>query len=218
MKKILISSETILTSKRKQNVKLAIYLFLVLSQWGCSLAEPESVNGLLADNVDHQKISANQPLKTQKKQMYPLKGKATENGKSGFKQNTLSQNTKAQQKTHEFQAQKHQKLLNAIEENSFPRIVNSPNGKQPPKSAIRNILAQNNNRINNDVASDLAARNINFLNERARPPQDQRATGTVNSMNENGIASHEKPRGYSNLHPATIGRISYRGKAEIHTR
>ena len=211
MKKILVFSESILISTRKQNVKLAIYLFLVLLQWEFCLAEPESVNGLLADNVNHQKISENEPLKTQKKQMYPLKG--NDNGKSSFNQNTPSQNTKAQQKTHEFQAQKHQKLLNAIEENAFPRIVNSPNNKKPPQSAIRNILARTNPRINNEVATDLAARNINFLNERARPPQNQRTTGTINSMNENGIASHEKPKGYPNLHPATIGRISYRGKA-----
>jgi hypothetical protein len=217
MKKILISSETILMSKRKQNVKLAIYFFLVLSQWECSSAEPESVNGLLADNVNHQKISENQPLKTQKKQMYPLKDRTTENGKDGFKQNTLPQNTKVQQKARIFKAQKHQKLLNAIEENYFPRINNSPNSNKPPQSAIRNILAQNNNRINNEVASDKAARNINFLNERARPPQNPRATGTVNLMNENEIASNEKPKGYPNLHPATIGRISYKGKSKIRT-
>jgi hypothetical protein len=40
-----------------------------------SLAEPETVNGLLADNINHQTTS-NEALKTQKKQ-YPLKGKAS---------------------------------------------------------------------------------------------------------------------------------------------
>ena len=183
---------------------------MVLSslQWECLLAEPETVKGLLADNIGHPATS-NQALQTQKKQ-YLLKGRTSDNEKS--ESNDQASKIKTP-KIHEIQAQKHQKLLNAIEENAFPRLISSSNNERPPQSAIRNLLTETNNRIKNELASDLAARNINFLNERARPPQNQRTTGTINSMNENGIASHEKPKGYPNLHPATIGRISYRGKA-----
>ena len=147
---------------QKQKIKATKYVFLVVIlfciQWELISADPESVEGLLADNIDHG-AAENQPLKTKKKQ-YPLNGENV-NGKNSFKNKNTQ--PKKLQKLHEFQAQKHQKLLNAIEENDLPRIISSSRGQKVPSSAIRNLLANKEARVRNKYDSDLAERNINFL-------------------------------------------------------
>ena len=194
---------------RKQKINVTTCVFLIIFttclQWEYTLADPESVEGLLADNIDHS-ATANQPLKTKKKQ-YPL----TEESGNG---NKNSQPTKPQ-KLHEIQAQKHQKLLNAIEENDLPRIISSSRGQKSPSSAIRNLLANNEARARNEYASDLAARNINFLNERARPQQNQGGFGKPTSGNDFPKLLKGKEKDLSRFHPDTIGRISFRGKQQI---
>lgn len=197
--------------KQKQKIKATKYVFLVVIlfciQWELISADPESVEGLLADNIDHG-AAEKQPLKTKKKQ-YPLNGQNV-NGKNVFK----DKNTQPRklQKLHEIQAQKHQKLLNAIEENDLPRIISSSRGQKAPSSAIRNLLANKEARARNEYASDLAERNINFLNERARPQQNQ--GGFVKSTSGNNFPESfkGKEKDLSRFHPDTIGRISYRGK------
>lgn len=195
---------------QKQKIKARKYFFLVVSlillQWELTSADPESVEGLLADNIDHR-APENQPLKTKKKQ-YPLADENV-NGNNVFK-NKNTQASKAQ-KLHEFQAQKHQKLLNAIEENDLPRIISSSRGQKASSSAIRNILASNEARARNEYASDLAERNINFLNERARPPQNQGGFAKSTSGNNFPESFKGKEKDLSRFHPDTIGRISYRG-------
>ena len=212
--KNLFGSPNLTSSTRtiqKQKIKATKYIFLVVSliflQWELTSADPESVEGLLADNIDHR-APEHQPLKTKKKQ-YPLAGE-NENGNNVFK-NKNTQASKAQ-KLHKFQAQKHQKLLNAIEENDLPRIISSSRGQKSPSSAIRNILASNEARARNEYASDLAERNINFLNERARPPQNQGGFAKSTSGNNFPESLKGQERDLSRLHPDTIGRISYRGK------
>ena len=190
---------------RKQKLKVTTYVFLIIFttclQWEYTLADPESVEGLLADNIDHS-ATANQPLKTKKKQ-YPL---TEEIG---------NENKNSPKKLHKIQAQKHQKLLNAIEENELPRIISSSRGQKSPSSAIRNLLANNEARARNEYASDLAARNINFLNERARPQQNQVGIGKPTSGNDFPKSLKGKEKDLSRFHPDTIGRISFRGKQQI---
>ena len=67
--------------------------------------------------------------------------------------------------------------------------------------------------IKNKISSDLASRNINFLNERARPSPAPAKFASFNQQNQNGVFGGEnKGKSPSSLHPDTIGRISYRGK------
>jgi len=77
--KNLFGSPNLTSSTRtiqKQKIKATKYIFLVVSliflQWELTSADPESVEGLLADNIDHR-APEHQPLKTKKKQ-YPLAG------------------------------------------------------------------------------------------------------------------------------------------------
>ena len=202
-------SEHVATTKRKPHLQQNTFcLLLIVSSLLLepSLADPETVKGLLADNINHQKVALN----TQKKQ-YSLKTNLLSTERNNLR-SAKRENTK--QKLHEIQAQKHQKLLDAIEENAFPKVVNSPSNKNLTPSPIQRLyLKEANNRIKNKFATDLASRNINFLNERARPPQNQQGQPLLNYRNENRITESDGSarKNHPNLHPDTIGRISYRG-------
>ena len=50
----------------------------------------------------------------------------------------------------------------------------------------RKALIERNNGFGNNKVSDKAERNINFLNERARPPQRDGRTGAAPFSNYNG--------------------------------
>ena len=197
-----------LNPKRTRITKLTIWLCVAVLSLLCqsSLADLETVDGLLANNVNN-KATSNEALKTQKKQ-YPRKWIT---GDEANHAKNKTSNTKLK-KWREFQAQKHQKLNNAIQENSRFQVNRKSNEDKQLRPTFQNVLVARNNQIKNKLASDAAARNINFLNERARPPRNREATGSGNTLNQNGL---EQPKNnlirYPSLHPDTIGRISYRG-------
>ena len=207
MKEVLVPIKSSKCIKHNSRLYVSCILILLLSlEWKFTAADPETAKGLLADNVDHRHGTSQEALKTQKKQ-YLLKGKGS-HIKDDLKEKISKQNKS------QANALKHQKLLNAIEENSLPRIANSPIRQiSPPKSAIERILEERNNRIKNKLSSDLASRNINFLNERARPSPAPAKFTSFNQQNQNGVfGTGNKAKSPSSLHPDTIGRISYRGK------
>ena len=201
MKEVLVPIKSSKYTKHNATLYVSsILILLLVLELKCAAADPETAKGLLADNVDHRQG-------TSQKKQYLLKGKGS-HIKDDLKEKIPKQNKS------QANALKHQKLLNAIEENSFPRIANSPIRQiSPPKSAIERILEERNNRIKNKLTSDLASRNINFLNERARPSPAPAQFAPLNQQHKNGVFGEEnKAKSPSSLHPDTIGRISYRGK------